>query len=109
MKWVYLIIAIVGEMMATSSLKESIGFTKLIPSVATVVGYAVTFYFLSLALKEIPIGIAYAVWAGIGIVLIALVGYFRFHQKLDIPAIAGMLLIICGVVVMQVFSKTLTN
>lgn len=109
MKWVYLIIAIVGEMIATSSLKESIGFTKLVPSVITVIGYSVTFYFLSLALKEIPIGIAYAVWAGVGILLIAIVGYFRFHQKLDAPAIAGMLLFISGVVIMQVFSKTLSN
>ena len=109
MKWIYLIIAIVGEMIATSSLKESVGFTKLVPSVITVIGYGVTFYFLSLSLKQIPIGVVYAVWAGVGIVLIALVGYFRFHQKLDTPAIAGILLIVCGVVVMQVFSKTLSN
>ncbi|MEM7549285.1 MAG: multidrug efflux SMR transporter [Bacteroidota bacterium] len=109
MKWVYLIIAIVGEMIATSSLKESAGFTKLTPSIITVIGYSLTFYFLSLALKQIPIGVAYAVWAGVGILLIAIVGYFRFHQKLDAPAIAGMLLIISGVMIMQVFSKTLSN
>ena len=104
-----MIIAIVGEMIATSSLKESGGFTKLVPSIVAVIGYGVTFYFLSLALKQIPIGVAYAVWAGIGILLIALVGYFRFHQRLDTPAIIGMSLIICGIVIMQVFSKTLSN
>ncbi|MBV6647481.1 MAG: multidrug efflux SMR transporter [Cyclobacteriaceae bacterium] len=109
MKWVYLIIAIVGEMIATSSLKESAGFTKLLPSIITVIGYGVTFYFLSLALKQIPIGIAYAVWAGVGILLVAIVGYFRFHQKLDGAALIGMSLIVCGVVIMQVFSKTLSS
>ena len=109
MKWVYLLIAIIGEMIATSFLKESSGFTKLLPSVITVVGYAVTFYFLSLALRQIPIGIAYAVWAGVGIILVGLVGYFRFQQKLDGPAIVGMLLIVVGVVIMQAFSKTLSS
>lgn len=109
MKWIYLLIAIIGEMIATSSLKESAGFTKLLPSIITVFGYGITFYFLSLALKQIPIGIAYAVWAGVGILLIALVGYFRFHQKLDAPAVIGMLLIVFGVVIMQAFSKTLDS
>ncbi len=109
MKWIYLIIAIVGEIIATSSLKESSGFTRLVPSVITVIGYGITFYFLSLALKQIPMGIAYAVWAGVGILLVALVGYFRFHQKLDTPAIIGMLLIIFGVVIVQAFSKTLSS
>lgn len=109
MKWIYLVIAIVGELVATSSLKESSGFTKLIPSVITVLGYGVTFYFLSLALKQIPIGIAYAVWAGVGILLIALVGYFKFNQKLDAPALVGMTLIVLGVVIMHTLSKTVSN
>ena len=109
MKWIYLLVAIIGEMMATAFLKESSGFTKLMPSVITVVGYGVTFYFLSLALKQIPIGVAYAVWAGVGICLVALVGYFRFHQKLDVPAVIGIVLIVSGVVIMQVFSKTLSS
>lgn len=109
MKWIYLLIAIIGEMIATSFLKESTGFTKLVPSVITVLGYGVTFYFLSLALKQIPIGVAYALWAGVGILLVALVGYFRFHQKLDTPAVMGMALIVLGVVIMQAFSKTLSS
>ena len=109
MKWIYLLIAIIGEMVATSFLKESTGFTKLVPSVITVLGYGVTFYFLSLALKQIPIGVAYALWAGVGILLVAIVGYFRFHQKLDTPAVVGMALIVLGVVIMQAFSKTLSS
>ena len=104
-----MLIAIIGEMIATSFLKESTGFTKLVPSVITVLGYGVTFYFLSLALKQIPIGVAYALWAGVGILLVALVGYFRFHQKLDTPAVVGMALIVLGVVIMQAFSKTLSS
>ena len=109
MKWIYLLIAIIGEMIATSFLKESTGFTKLVPSIITVLGYGVTFYFLSLALKQIPIGVAYAIWAGVGILLVALVGYFRFHQKLDTPAVVGMAFIVLGVVIMQAFSKTLSS
>ena len=107
MKWVYLIIAIVGELIATSALKESKGFTKLLPSTITVVGYGVTFYFLALAIKEIPLGIAYAIWAGLGIILVAGVGYFYFQQKLDTPAIIGMSLIVAGVIIMNLFSKTM--
>jgi len=107
MKWVFLIIAIVGELVATSSLKESNGFTKLVPSIICVIGYGITFYFLSLAIKEIPLGVAYAVWAGVGIILVAGVGYFWFQQKLDFPAIVGVVLIVAGVVIMNLFSKTL--
>ncbi|MFV1885090.1 MAG: DMT family transporter [Balneola sp.] len=107
MKWVYLIVAIVGEVIATSSLKESNGFTKLWPTVICVVGYSFTFYFLSLAIKEIPMGVAYAVWAGVGIILVAGVGYFYFQQKLDAPAIIGMVLIVSGVLIMNLFSGTL--
>ena len=107
MKWIYLLIAIIGELIATSSLKESVGFSRFWPSVICVIGYGFTFYFLSLAIKEIPIGVAYAVWAGVGIILVAGVGYFWFQQKLDLPAIVGMLLIVSGVVIMNLFSKTL--
>ncbi len=107
MKWIYLIIAILGELIATSSLKESSGFTKLWPSVICIIGYGLTFYFLSLAIKEIPMGVAYAVWAGVGILLVAGVSYFYFQQKLDSPAIIGMVLIVSGVVIMNLFSKTL--
>ena len=109
MKWIYLLIAIVGELVGTTSLKESVGFTKLGPSVITVLSYGVTFYFLSLALREIPVGVAYAIWAGAGILLVAIIGYVRFNQKLDAAAIIGMALIILGVCVMQLFSKTISH
>src|SRR5690606_18093552 len=106
MKWVYLGIAIVAEIIATSALKSAEGFTRLLPSAITVAGYAVAFYFLALTLREIPVGIAYAIWSGVGIVLISLVGALFFKQHLDAPAILGIALIIAGVVVMNVFSKS---
>ena len=104
-KWLMLGIAIVAETIATSALKSSVGFTKTLPSIIVLVGYSVAFYFLSMTLKSIPVGIAYAVWSGVGIVLITVVGWTVFGQKLDLPAIIGMALIIAGVVVMNVFSK----
>src|SRR5690625_7461579 len=103
--WLFLGIAIAAEVVATSSLKASAGFTKFVPSVLVVVGYALAFYFLSLTLKAIPVGIAYAIWAGVGIVLIALVGWLIFGQKLDWASILGMGLIISGVIVINAFSK----
>ena len=106
MKWLYLVLAIVGELIATSALKESKGFTRLLPSLVTVVGYGFTFYFLALAIKEIPLGIAYAVWAGLGIILVTAIGYFRFQQRLDLPAIVGISLIVLGVIIIQLFSST---
>lgn len=107
MKWVYLGVAIVAEIIATSALKGSQGFTRLAPSILTVAGYAVSFYFLSLTLRYIPVGVAYAVWSGVGIVLISLVGAWVFDQHLDLPAILGIALIIAGVLVMNVFSKSI--
>ena len=104
-KWVALGIAIVSETVATSAMKSSDGFTRLIPSAIVVVGYAIAFYFLSMTLKSIPVGVAYAIWSGVGIVLIALVSWIVFGQKLDAPAVIGMALIISGVVVMNVFSN----
>ncbi len=98
--------AIVSEVIATSALKASDGFTRLWPSVVTAVGYAVSFYLLSQALKTMPVGIAYAIWSGLGIVLITAIGWVLFDQKLDGPALAGMALIIAGVAVMNLFSKT---
>ena len=109
MKWVYLGIAIVAEIIATSALKGSESFSRLVPSVITVAGYAVAFYFLALTLREIPVGIAYAVWSGVGIVLISLVGALFFKQHLDAPAILGIALIIAGVVIMNVFSKSVSH
>lgn len=103
--WLYLGIAILAEVLATSSLKSSEGFTRLWPSLATIAGYGVTFYFLSLTLKTIPVGIAYAIWSGVGIVLIALIAWLVHGQKLDLAAVVGMGLIMTGVVVINVFSK----
>jgi len=106
MKWLYLGIAIVAEIIATSALKSAEGFTRLLPSLVTVAGYAVAFYFLALTLREIPVGIAYAIWSGVGIVLISLVGALFFKQHLDGPALLGITLILAGVVIMNVFSKS---
>jgi small multidrug resistance pump len=103
--WLFLGVAIVGEVVATSALKASDGFSRPLPSVAVVSGYCLAFYFLSLALREIPVGVAYAIWSGIGIVLIAGFAWIFQGQKLDLAAVAGMTLIICGVVVMNIFSK----
>jgi small multidrug resistance pump len=104
--WLCLSIAIVSEVIATSALKASDGFSRLAPSVIVVAGYLVAFYFLALTLKTIPIGVAYAIWSGAGIALIALVGWAVYGQRLDPPALIGMALIVTGVVVMQIFSKT---
>lgn len=104
--YLYLAVAIAAEVTATSFLKASAGFTKWLPSLVTVVGYCVSFYFLSLTLAFIPTGIAYAIWSGIGIVLISLLGWIFFGQTLDAAAIAGMGLIIAGVAVINLFSKS---
>ena len=109
MGYLYLTIAIVAEVIATNALKASEEFTKLIPSIIVVVGYGAAFYFLSLVLKFIPVGIAYAIWAGMGIVLVAIVAALVFKQIPDWPAVIGMLLIITGVVVINLFSKTLSH
>lgn len=107
MAWIYLIIAILGEVVATSSLKAAEGFTRLVPSAIAVIGYGIAFYFLSLALKCIPLGIAYAIWCGIGIVLVTLVGTFFYKQAIDMPAIIGMTLIFIGVLAINLFSKSI--
>jgi small multidrug resistance pump len=109
MPYVYLAVAIVAEVIATSALKASEGFSRTIPSTIVVIGYGVAFYCLSLTLKTIPVGVAYAIWSGAGIFLIAAVGWIVFKQALDLPAIIGMALIVTGVVVMQVFSKSATH
>jgi len=105
--YLYLSIAIVAEVIGTSALKASAGFTRLGPSLITILGYAAAFYFLSLTLKTIPVGIAYAIWSGVGIVLISLIGYALFRQALDLPAIVGIALIIAGVAVINLFSRTM--
>ena len=106
MGYLYLTLAIIAEVIGTSALKSSEQFTRLWPSVVVVIGYALAFYFLSLVLKSVPVGVAYAVWSGLGIVLIALVGALMFKQVPDLPAILGMGLIVAGVAVIQLFSKT---
>jgi len=106
MNYLYLIVAVVSEVVATSALAASYGLTRLGPSVVTVAGYCVAFYFLSLPLRSIPVGIVYAVWSGLGIVLIAAVGAIWFRQPLDLPAMVGLGLILAGVAVVNLFSKT---
>lgn len=106
LNWIFLALAIVGEVVATSSLKASEGFTRLAPSLASIIGYGVAFYFLALALRTIPIGTAYAIWAGLGIVLVAAAGWLVFAQKLDTWAVLGMGLIVSGVLVLSVLSKS---
>lgn len=106
MGYVFLFIAIVAEVIATTSLKSSEGFTRLLPSTIVVTGYATAFYCLSLSLKVIPIGVAYAIWSGLGIVIISTAGYVLFKERLDFAAVVGMGLILAGVLVMNLFSKT---
>lgn len=107
--YIYLIAAVVAETIGTTALQASQQFSKLGPSILVVVAYGVAFYLLSLTLKFMPVGIMYAIWSGLGIVLIALIGWLVFAQKLDLPAVLGMGLIIMGIVVIQVFSKTATH
>lgn len=107
--WICLTIAIVSEVIATTYLKESNGFTRLRPSAIVIAGYVTAFYFLSLVLKTIPVGVVYAIWSGVGIALIALVAWMMFGQSLDIPAIIGLALIISGVLVLSLFSKTVSH
>lgn len=104
--WVALAIAIISEVIATSFLKASDGFSKLWPSIIVIVGYASAFYFMSISIKSIPVGVTYAIWSGAGIVLIALVGWLVLGQKLDWPAMLGMSLIVAGVLVIQLGSNS---
>lgn len=106
MSWLYLSIAIFAEIIATTALKKAEGFSQLLPSVVTVIGYAIAFYFLSLSLRAIPVGIAYAVWSGVGIVAISIIGVVVFKQSLDLPALIGISFIVLGVFVLNVFSKS---
>ena len=109
MGYLYLAIAIVAEVIGTSALKASDGFTRPQASVIVVVGYGIAFYFLSLVLRTIPVGVAYAIWSGVGIALISIIGVFAFNQKLDLPAVLGIALIVAGVAILNLFSKTATH
>lgn len=106
---IFLFIAIVVEVIATISLKLSDSFTRLVPSLVTIIGYCITFWCLTIPMRTIPAGIIYAIWSGVGIVLIGLIGWLFLGQKLDVPAIIGMLLIICGVIVINLFSKSVSH
>ena len=106
MHYAYLMIAIVCEVAATSALKASNGFTQLLPSGVVVVGYGAAFYFLGLVLQRMSVGVAYAIWAGVGVVLVGLVGRVVYDQRLDLAAITGMALIIAGVAVINLWSTT---
>jgi len=105
MVWLHLSIAIVAEVIATSALKATESFTKPLPLAAVVVGYLVSFYFLSLTLTVLPVGIAYAVWSGAGIILVSMIGWLVFNQSLDWAAVAGIAMILAGVAVINLFSK----
>lgn len=104
-KWLYLTLAIISEVAGTSALKSSEGFTRLVPSVIVVVGYATSFYFLSLTLKGIPVGVAYAIWSGAGTALVTLFAWAFMGQKLDAATVIGILLIIAGVLVLNLYSQ----
>ena len=104
--WVYLFLAIISEVIATASLKSTEGFTKPIPSIIVLVGYCAAFYFLSLTLDTISIGVAYAIWSGVGVATITVVSYFLYDQKIDLAGILGIGLIISGVIVLRLFSES---
>lgn len=99
-------IAITAEVVATTALKASDSFTRLLPSAIAITGYAIAFYFLTITLRTMPTGVAYAIWSGLGIVLITLASFVIYRQSVDLPALLGMALIIAGVVVLNVFSKS---
>ena len=109
MHYLYLAIAIVTEVIATSALKATAEFTKFWPSVLVLAGYVTSFYFLTLCLRHIPVGITYAIWSGVGIILIAVIGWLLYKEPLDAPAVIGIIFIIVGVVIIHAFSKTATH
>ena len=106
MTYVLLVVAIAFEVIATSALKATEGFTRPGPSIVTLIGYALAIYFLSLTVRTLPVGIVYAVWSGAGIVLIAAIGWIYYRQTIDMPGLIGIALILAGVVVVNLFSKT---
>lgn len=103
--YLILLLAIAAEVVATSALKASENFTCLVPSILVVVGYGIAFTCLSLTLKTLPLGVAYAIWSGVGTALVAVVGWLVYRQQLDLPAIVGIALIIAGTLVLNLFSK----
>lgn len=104
MPWLYLILAIAGEIVGTTALKASEGFTRLGPSLIVVAGYGVAFFLLAQVLRTIPLGVTYAIWSGVGVAAITLIGWLVYGQRLDGPAILGIGLIVAGVVVLNLWS-----
>ena len=109
MTYVYLIVAVAFEVIGTAALQASEQFTRPKPLILTAVGYAAAFYFLSLVLRTMPVGIAYAIWSGLGVLLITIVGLVWFGQRLDLPAVIGLPLIVAGVATINLFSKTVAH
>lgn len=109
MAYLYLALAIVSEVIGTSALKATEEFTRLVPSVIVVLGYASAFFFLTLTLRTFPVGIAYAIWSGVGIVLVCIAGYVLYNQTLDSAALIGMGFIIAGVIIVNGFSKSMPH
>jgi len=109
MPWIYLTLAIVSEVIATSSLKTVDGFTIWAPSLVVIIGYVFSFYFLSLSLHSIPLGVAYAIWSGVGIALVSLIGWVFYHQSLNLSGFIGITFIISGVLILILYSKVVTH
>lgn len=107
--YVYLLLAVAAETIGTAALQATHQFTRPLPSVVVVISYAIAFYLLSLALRAIPVGVLYAVWSGLGIVFIALIGWVVFRQALDLPAVLGICLILAGILVIQLYSGSATH
>ena len=107
--WLALAIAIVAEVIGTTALKASNEFTRLAPSLIVVAGYGTAFYFMSISMRVLPVGIMYAIWSGMGIVLVSIIGWVVYRQALDVPAMIGMGLIIAGAIVINVFSKSVVH
>jgi multidrug transporter EmrE-like cation transporter len=106
MPYIYMLLAVISEVIATTSLKAADGFTRTVPSVLVVIGYGTAFYFLSMTLRSLPVGTAYAIWSGCGVVLVAIAGWLVYGQKMDLWGVIGMGLIIAGVLVLNLVSKT---
>jgi small multidrug resistance pump len=105
--WLALAIAIVAEVVGTTALKASNEFTRLLPSLIVILGYGTAFYFMAISMRVLPVGIMYAIWSGMGIVLISILGWLVYRQTLDLPAMIGMGFIIAGVIIINVFSKSI--
>lgn len=105
-QYIYLIVAVVAETIGTTALQASQQFSRLLPSLLVLVAYGFSFYMLGLTLRFMPVGIVYAIWSGLGIVMIAAIGYVVFGQQLDLPAIFGMVLIVVGILIIHLYSKS---